>query len=399
MNLKSKTAASELWIGEPPTSLQLGVILTVSIMGAIMPSLLPILLGGLLQEHRLTASLMGQTATIELLAIGVVSGMAGAWLPHRHLRQIGFLAGMLLVAANVATMFLSGAAILVVRALSGMCCGLYLWVIVGMFVRSKIAARWIGIYTLLLGVAALALSSLFSAILMPRYGINGAFAGLAAICGFMALASWLLPAAYSPLDDTAATGGRMPPVSGVLALLMQFIYTAGLLAVWVYVGIMSLQNGNSATVTAFAFSLAFAMQILGGGAASALANRLPALPVIVVAGSISIALAATIAGGASGNGYVACVALFGGLWMFAASYLLPFTIVVDPTLKSALLGTSAQLIGCAAGPALASMIISDADVSGALWTGAALFATAIVLAVSANVAGKGLQKGLQKAAV
>ena len=208
MNLKSKGAASELWIGEPPTSLQLGVILTVSIMGAIMPSLLPILLGGLLQEHRLTASLMGQTATIELLAIGVVSGMAGAWLPHRHLRQIGFLAGVLLVAANVATMFLSGAAILAVRGLSGMCCGLYLWVIVGMFVRSKIAARWIGIYTLLLGVAALALSSLFSAILMPRYGINGAFAGLAAICGFMALASWLLPAAYSPLDDTAATGGR-----------------------------------------------------------------------------------------------------------------------------------------------------------------------------------------------
>ena len=398
MNLESKRAASELWIGEPPTSLQIGVIMTVSIMGAIMPSLLPILLGGLLQEHRLTASLMGQTATIELLAIGVVSGVAGAWLPHRHLRKIGFLAGILLVAANVSTMFLSGAAILAVRALSGMCCGLYLWVIVGMFVRSKVAARWIGIYTLLLGVAALALSSLFSAILVPRFGINGAFAGLAVICGFVSLASLLLPPAYASLGDSGASGSRMPPSSGVLALLMQFIYTAGLLAVWVYVGTMSLQNGNSVTDTAFAFSLAFAMQIVGGGIASALANRLSALPVIVVAGSISIALAAYIAGGASGNGYIAGIALFGGLWMFAAPYLLPFTIAVDPTLKSALLGTSAQLVGCAAGPALASMIISDADVSGALWTGAALFATAIVLALCANVAGKGLQKRLQKAA-
>ena len=116
MNLESKRAASELWIGEPPTSLQIGVVMTVSIMGAIMPSLLPILLGGLLQEHRLTASLMGQTATIELLAIGVVSGVAGAWLPHWHLRKIGVLAGILLVAANVATMFLSGSAILAVRA-------------------------------------------------------------------------------------------------------------------------------------------------------------------------------------------------------------------------------------------------------------------------------------------
>ena len=392
MNLESKRAASELWIGAPPSSLQIGVIMTVSIMGAIMPSLLPILLGGLLQEHRLTASLMGQTATIELLAIGVVSGMAGAWLPHRHLRQIGFLAGILLVAANVATMFLSGAPILAVRALSGMCCGLYLWVIVGMFIRSKVAARWIGIYTLLLGVAALALSSLFSAILVPRYGINGAFAGMAAISGFVALASLLLPTAYASLGDSAVSGSRMPPSSGVLALLMQFIYTAGLLAVWVYVGTMSLQNGNSAADTAFAFSLAFAMQIVGGGAASALANRLSALPVIVVSGSISIALAATIAGGASGNSYIACIALFGGLWMFAAPYLLPFTIGVDPTLKSALLGTSAQLIGCAAGPALASMTISDTNVSGALWIGVALFATAIVLALFANVAGKGLQK-------
>lgn len=392
MNLKSKSAAADLWIGEPPTGLQIGVILTVSIMGAIMPSLLPILLGGLLQEQRLTASLMGQTATIELLAIGIVSGMAGAWLPHRHLRQIGFLAGVLLVAANVATMFLSGTAILAVRALSGMCCGLYLWVIVGMFVRSKVAARWIGIYTLLLGVSALALSSLFSAILVPRYGINGAFAGLAAICGFMALASWRLPAAYSSLDETSATGNGIPPTSGVLALLMQFIYTAGLLAVWVYVGTMSLQNGNSASDTAFAFSLAFAMQILGGGAASALAGRLPSLSVIIVAGAISIVLAVFIASGASGSSYIASIALFGGLWMFAAPYLLPFTIAVDPTLKSALLGTSAQLIGCAAGPALASMIISDVDVRGALWTGAALFATAIVLALSANMAGRRLQK-------
>ena len=390
MNMESKSAVADLWIGKPPTALQIGVILTVSIMGAIMPSLLPILLGGLLQEHRLSASLMGQTATIELLAIGVVSGIAGAWLPHRHLRKIGFVAGALLVVANVATMYLSGASILAVRALSGMCCGLYLWVIVGMFVRSKVAARWIGIYTLLLGVSALALSSLFSAILVPRYGINGAFAGLAAICGVMALASWLLPAEYTPLDETAASGSKMPPASGVLALLMQFVYTAGLLAVWVYIGTLSLQNGNSATDTAFAFSLAFAMQILGGGAASMLAARLPSLGVIVVAGGISIALAAGVASGASGTAYIACVALFGGRWMFAAPYLLPFTIAVDPTLKSALLGTSAQLVGCAAGPALASMTISDTDVRGALWTGIALFAMAIVLALGANVAGRRL---------
>jgi predicted MFS family arabinose efflux permease len=167
----------------------------------------------------------------------------------------------------------------------------------------------------------------------------------------------------------------------VLALLTSFFYLAGVLAVWVYVGAMSHQAGNSSAITSLAFSLAFAFQVAGGTTASVLAKRVPALGAIVICGGLSVALTTLISIGASGVAFIACVMLFAGFWTFVTSYLLPFTVDSDPSLKAAPLIASAQLFGCAAGPAIASLATSETDVRAALWTGAALFVSAVVIAL------------------
>jgi MFS transporter, DHA1 family, inner membrane transport protein len=372
------------WIGKAPSSVQIGAALGVSIMGGLMASILPILLGGLTDTARLTTVQIGQAGTAELLANGLVAGLAGAYLPHRNLRQIGTLAGILLVLANLATMMTSGWHIIIARGVSGVGCGLCLWILTGLLVRSRNAARWVGIYVVLLSLSALGLSTLYTNFLIPSYGINSGFETLAVMGGLVGLASWFMPRAFAPLEQTGTSAGGMPPLSGVVALLLQFFYIAGLLSVWFYVGKMGQQSGTTQANIGLAFSLAFGLQVAGGLAATWLSNRLQPLHVILGTGVVSLVIALVLASGISGAPYVVLVALFGGLWMFAAAYLIPFSIAIDPTMRTAMLTTGVQAFGSASGPAVASMVIMTGDVRGAMWVGAFAFAGAMVAAVLAN---------------
>jgi MFS family permease len=63
---------------------------------------------------------------------------------------------------------------------------------------------------------------------------------------------------------------------------------------------------------------------------------------------------------------------FGFLWIFASPYLTPLAIEADPSRRAAMLGPGAALLGCSAGPFLASLVVSDTDVRGCLWLGAGL---------------------------
>jgi hypothetical protein len=381
--MPDRTIADQ-WIGVPPTPLQLATILGITVMGGLMASILPILLGGLADIARLTPAQIGQAGSAELLANGLVCGLAGYFLPHRNLRLIGTLAGVLLIVANLLTMMVSGGEVVLVRAISGVGCGLFMWLLTGLLVRSRNAGRWVGIYVVLLSLTAFVLSTLFTRALIPAYGINGGFAALALIGFATALASWQMPRAFAPLEQMSAGTGGLPAAPGLYALLAQFSYIAGLLAVWFYVGSMGKQSGTHQSDVDLAFSIAFGLQIAGGLAATWLSNRLRPLHVILASGVASMAIALAVVAGAVDMPYIICVAIFGGLWMFAAAYLLPFSIAIDPTMRTAMLTTATQSIGSAAGPAIASMAIVTGDVRGAIWVGTVAFGVAMIAALAAS---------------
>jgi MFS transporter, DHA1 family, inner membrane transport protein len=377
-------AMADQWIGAPPTPLHIGTVLGITVMGGLMASILPILLGGLADVARLNPAQIGQAGSSELLANGVVCGLAGLFLPHRNLRLIGIVAGILLIVANLLTMMTSGWNVVMARAISGVGCGLFMWLLTGLLVRSRNAGRWVGIYVVMLSLTALALSTLFTKLLIPAYGINGGFAALAFIGVVTALASWLLPRAFSPLEQADAGNGGLPAAPGLCALLAQFSYIAGLIAVWFYVGSMGKQSGTDQADVDLAFSIAFGLQIAGGLAATWLSNRLRPLFVILASGTASLGIALAVTAGIVETPYVIIVAIFGGLWMFAAAYLIPFSIAIDPTMRTAMLTTATQSMGSAAGPAIASVAIATGDVRGALWVGAVAFGLAMVAALAAS---------------
>lgn len=72
--------------------------------------------------------------------------------------------------------------------------------------------------------------------------------------------------------------------------------------------------------------------------------------------------------------------MFGFLWLFSLPFMVPMVIAADPTRRAAVLVGGAELAGGSLGPLLASFVVSDVDVRGALGFGAVSLALTVAIA-------------------
>jgi predicted MFS family arabinose efflux permease len=70
--------------------------------------------------------------------------------------------------------------------------------------------------------------------------------------------------------------------------------------------------------------------------------------------------------------FIGANAVAGFTGLLLSPFLVPMTIEADPSRRAAVQSGAAQLIGGAVGPLLASRLVSDQDVHGTLWLGAAM---------------------------
>jgi MFS family permease len=91
------------------------------------------------------------------------------------------------------------------------------------------------------------------------------------------------------------------------------------------------------------------------------------------------------------NGWVGFVIVLIG------PFLVPMTIEADPTRRTAMQSGATQLLAGALGPLLASFIVSDADVFGAVWLGTGLILSGLVLMGALHVTALRARKKLQPA--
>jgi hypothetical protein len=191
--------ASADWIGERPTASQLGVILSVGVCGVMIAGLQPLLLGTLAQEGRITAAQLGHAATAELLLMGAASAYAGARWRAERLRAIGTIGALALAILNVATIWTSGEAVTLIRALAGVPSGILIWITIAMIARSPTPERWAGIYLTIQTLAQFVLAAALAAWVISRSGANGGFVALAVLCVISAVASLALPKRFANL--------------------------------------------------------------------------------------------------------------------------------------------------------------------------------------------------------
>lgn len=351
-------------------------VILIAIVAGSIPALQPLVLGGLLAEGRLTTAQIGQAATLEAMGMAISATLAAAFLVPRHLRAMAAGVATIALCANLLTTVTSGFGIVAARGLNGLCSGLMLWLVVGLFARAEVPGRVFAIYVTAQALSAFLLSALFTTIVLPRFGATGAYITLALINIPLLIASTQIPRAYRIIEGAA--GGGMPPARGVIGLVGVLLYIAGILSLWVYVAPLLKSKGHDPVLIGYAITAALGVQILAGLSASVLATKFRAAPTCIIGALVSIACIAVLLVPAGAVTMFAAMAVFAFAWMFVPPFQMPFLIEIDPTLKTAMLISGAQLFGGAVGPMLsstaASVIGLDAvgAVAMALFAGSAL---------------------------
>ena len=361
-----------VWIGDPPSLSQRLAVFWVGLVGVLFPGVGPLLLGGMEAAGRLTAAQLGQAGMAELVAMGIGAAVVGPLFGERRLRLAAVSCGLLLAALDLVTTRMSGEVLILVRALAGLPAGAMIWLITGMIVRAPRPERWAGLYLTIQTLLQLGVVSAIGAFVLGAFGPDGGFLMLAVLTVSAAVAGLAVPRAYAPLAVAADNPKGLPSPRGWIALAAVFCFQAFILAVWIYAEPLSRQAGHPATVASAAFAVSLAAQVAGGAAATALAGRLSwfwslTVAVVLAAGALFVMVSLP-----SAAVFLAASAVFGFVWLFASPFLTPLAIEADPSRRAALLGPGASLLGCGAGPLLASFVVSGVDVRPAVWLGVAL---------------------------
>ena len=358
-------------VGGPLTARAAAACIGVGVNSLLVLGVLPVLLGALADEHRLSAAGIGLAATIELLAMGITTAAMGLVRSPRRLPLIAIAASLALAFADAATMAAAGSGVLALRAAAGAAEGVLLWITVGMIARTVTPERWAGVFFTAQTFAQLLLAVAFAVWVIPRHGANGGFAALA-VCGLLGLVPALAaPRRFAPLPLAPGEGGAPPP-RGLIALAATLVYVSGAGAVGVYLQPLAHQAGLDANVARTALWTSLAAQVVGGAAATALAGRVRYFTVFLITSTTYLAVWAMFSQSPPAWLFISVNAAAGLVGLFLGPFLVPMTIDADPSRRAAMQSGAAQLLGGALGPLLASMVVGERDVHGVLWLGAGL---------------------------
>lgn len=350
----------------------------IGVVALLIAGLQPVILGALEREGRLSTAEIGLAATVELMALGVACGLAAAFLRPTHIRLKIALACLAHAGAMLATTLTSGGGVIVARGVAGACAGVMLWLAIGVIARSSRPERAAGVFVTVQTFAQLVLAAALPALVMGRWGVNGALVTLAVISLLAAGAALAGPDRFSVLPKPEGEGGKLgaAPLGGLLAV---FLYMAFIVALWVYLEPLAAQAGLSPREAGLAVALALGLQVLGGAAATLVGDRAPPARILIAVGLINAVILAVLWSGPGRGLFVACVAAFGFLWLFSLPFQTLLLIRLDPTRRAAMQLGAAQLLGSSAGPLAASLVVGDGEVRRALALSAVCLAAALAL--------------------
>jgi hypothetical protein len=350
--------------GPPFTPTEAAASIALGLIALLVSGLMALLLATLAEEGRLSAAGIGQTAMLEALSTGLVTGAAGIVLKPVRLRIIAAVAAAVLVVLDLATAATSGPGVMIVRALAGLPEGVLLWISIGFISRTVTPERWAAVLFTGMGLSQLAVATGLSALVLPRFGANGGYLTLAAGAALALPVALFLPRSLGAGGGEGASGA--PPFRGWVALAATLCMAASLTAVAVYVIPLAEQAGLSVAVGRTAISVALACQMAGGALAAALAGRVRYITVFWTCAAVFLATWGAYATHAPPWLFVTMTGLSGLAAFVAGPFLVPMTVEADPTRRAAMQSGAIQLLAGAVGPLLASFTVTNHNVHGVL---------------------------------
>jgi DHA1 family inner membrane transport protein len=364
----------------PPPLLQIVLALGVGSVALLMLGLQPLLLGALVDEKRITVDQLGLAATAELLALGLTTGLLASLLAPARIKLINAAGCLALAAANVMSMLTDGYGFVASRGLAGIAGGVLVWIAIVVITRTRLPDRMAGVVLTVQTLAQAALAAALPLTAMIRWGVNGGLGALAVLALLAMAASLLLQSRFADLPKLEESKAGLP-WRGIAGLVSVFLYMAGIVGLWVFVERLGTIAGASTQLAGIAVAAALAAQVTGSMAATFLSGVLPTRTVLALCAIGNIAVIAVLGESLGQVPYMLGVIAFGFLWLFAMPFQTRLLILIDPTRRSAMLLSAAQLVGCAAGPLVTSAFATDARLNGALLADAGLFGGALVVTI------------------
>lgn len=183
-----------------------------------------------------------------------------------------------------------------------------------------------------------------------------------------------LPRGGESAPQTDANAVELPTGMKAFALMAMLLYFVAQGIVWAYLFLIGTADGLSEQQVADALTLSQVMGVFGAlafGVLGARFGRLRALTLSVLGGSLCLVF---LAGHATFAVFALVVCIYNFFWNVAQPALLSAMAVFDRRGRMVLAATAMQMIGLAAGPALAAWVIASGHYSNIIWSAVALFA-------------------------
>jgi predicted MFS family arabinose efflux permease len=182
-----------------------------------------------------------------------------------------------------------------------------------------------------------------------------------------------LPRGGESAPHTDANAIELPTPAKASALLAMLLYFVAQGIVWAYLFLIGTDDGLSEQQVANALTLSQFMGVLGAwtfGAFAARISRSRALTVSVLGGSLCLLF---LTAHTTFAVFALVVCIYNFFWNVAQPALLSAMAVFDRRGRMVLAATAMQMVGLAAGPALAAWVMTSSAYSTVIGAGVALF--------------------------
>ncbi len=363
MSASDKTLASA-----SPASGNLALLAAIVVFAAITPTILmtaPAVAAQLAAQWQLSPARVGDLFSVELGAMSLATLPAFHWLKRVDWRHAALLAGLLFIAANLASA-LAGSypLLLALRFCSALAGGSLMILCLSSAASTATPSRVYGLWVmgqLVVGAVGLALLPA----LFERFGLAACYLLLAGLMGLALPLSRAFPSGSPPAEARASTGAvhsRLRVGLGILAVLTFYISLSG---VWTFIGAIAEGAGIGAGASGEVLAVATLMGIAGAACASFIGNRLPR-DLMLLGGYLAMAAAILLL---IGQPPLARFALAALLFKFTWTFALPFILacLADLDRSGRLIGGWVQppaAAGHAESPETKRRLKSLLDVSG-----------------------------------
>jgi predicted MFS family arabinose efflux permease len=336
------------------------MLFSVVFMTAIVAAILmiaPVVVGALITRYGFTPSQAGLTISVELGAMSIAAWPALWWLPRWSWPKALAVMLAVMVAGNVACVFVSSfGALAALRCLTGLAGGSVMVVclaVVGLTQQTERNFGWWTISQLLLGAIGLSLLPR----VLPAVGLRGLYCALTVLLAACVPLVRLVPQ-RAPARAAAAGSGVLgaPALLGMAGILCLYIALGG---VWTYVERIGAASGLAATLIGDDLTIASVCGIAGCGSAIVLGARWGRVRPLLIGFALILAGAAALVGVVPATRFMLAAAAFKYAWTFALPFILAGMASHDNSGRLMAIANFMIGGGLALGPALIAALLAE----------------------------------------